>query len=523
MLATENGTLPGAKVGGIGDVIRDVPRALARLGHKVTVLIPGYQALSQLPGARVVQTLTVEFSSGLEALTLFCIDTPAEPEAVQHLVLEHPLFAACGAGKIYCHDADEPFATDAAKFALFCEGACHAIATGAIADVDLLHLHDWHTALVLLLRQSHSGYHALQALPTVFTIHNLSLQGVRPFTDNWSSPGQWFPKLRYSRAQVADPAVAHCINLMRTGINLADQVHVVSPNYAQEILQPSQPQLGLIRGEGLEADLRKVNAAGKLHGILNGCEYPKTKVGSRPTRAQFAAAASTALDEWVGDRTTINASFFHAQQRLLTWAGNKHKDQAVVASVGRLTPQKVSLLQVEVSPGVHAIDALLRRLDKGVLIMLGSGDASNEQFMTQVMRRHRNFLFLCGYSEALGELLYRFCDLFLMPSSFEPCGISQMLAMRAGTPCLVHKVGGLADTVEHMVNGFTFGGADQHEQVEDMLSVFNDALVVHATKLPVWQTICRNAAAARFSWDTAVREYERLLYGGGVPADKSTE
>jgi starch synthase len=169
-------------------------------------------------------------------------------------------------------------------------------------------------------------------------------------------------------------------------------------------------------------------------------------------------------------------------------------------------------LRVEVTPGLTAIDALLQKLDRGFMIMLGSGDAACERFMCEVMRRHGNFLFLCGYSEELGDLLYRFCDLFLMPSSFEPCGISQMLAMRAGTPPLVHKVGGLADTVQHMTNGFTFEGGNSEEQAEDMLRVFEEILQLRSEKLPVWQGICGNAAAARFSWDVTVQEYESRLY-----------
>jgi starch synthase len=514
MVAAENGTLLGAKVGGIADVIRDVPRALARLGYQVTVLTPGYQALSLLPGARLLQTMTVEFASTLEPLSLFQVGTPQEPSGVRHLVLENPLFAACGAGRIYCHDTAEPFATDAAKFALFCQGVCHALVTGAVPQADILHLHDWHAALVLLLRQAHGGYHALQTIPAVYTIHNLSLQGVRPFTGSWSSPAQWFPTLKYSTTTIADPAVPHCINLMRTGINLADRVHVVSPTYAREILQPSVPADGLIRGEGLEADLREVAAAGRLHGILNGCEYPPVAAtaGKKPAKGKFIEAANAALAGWVGGRQQIEAAHFHSQQRLLQWAQRKTKDQCVVGSVGRLTPQKVALLQVATGPDTFAIDDLLRQLDKGMLVLLGSGDAACERFMLAAMQRHPNFLFLCGYSETLGELLYHFCDLFLMPSSFEPCGISQMLAMRAGTPCLVHQVGGLADTVQHMVNGFGFAGANQIQQVNNMLTVFGEALQLQTNKLPVWQALCRNAAAARFSWDDTVRDYKGLLY-----------
>lgn len=429
-------------------------------------------------------------------------------------MLEHPLFGACGAGRVYCHDADEPFATDASKFALFCHGVCCSLVTNAFGEFDVLHLHDWHAALVLLLRENFSPYQALQQFPAVYTVHNLQLQGVRPFAGNLSSPAHWFWGMRYARAPVVDPRYPDCINLMRTGINLADKVHVVSPTYAQEILQPSNPQLGLIRGEGLEADLRRIDKENKLFGILNGCDYHNFKASDKkPDKKQFIAVATAALEQWVRGRDQIDVTHFHALQRLMSWAQRKQKDQIVVGSVGRLTSQKVSLLQVETSLGVFAIDGLMQRLqDKGYLIVVGSGDPVCEKFLRDAMLRHDNLLFLCGYSEDLGDLVYRFCDLFLMPSTFEPCGISQMLAMRAGTPPLVHKVGGLADTVQHMANGFTFDGANSHEQVQNMLEVFEDVIQLKNDKVPVWQAICRNAAAAHFSWDLTVQEYEKNLY-----------
>src|SRR5688572_2704237 len=152
MVAAENGALAGAKVGGIGDVVRDVPFALARRGHTVTVITPGYQALSRLPGATYQRDLEVSFAGAGEILSMHVVAHDDCPPQVQYLVLEHPLFAACGTGRIYCHDDHEPFATDASKFALFCKAVCVALATGAIARTDVIHLHDWHAALVLLLR-----------------------------------------------------------------------------------------------------------------------------------------------------------------------------------------------------------------------------------------------------------------------------------------------------------------------------------------------------------------------------------
>jgi len=513
MVAAENAALPGAKVGGVADVVRDVPRALAQAGHEVTVLIPAYQQLSHLPQARLLHTLTVEFARALETLELHELRMPQEPAGVRLLTLDHPLFGACGAGQIYCHDLEEPFATDAVKFALFCQGVAYALASGALGSVDLIHAHDWHAATLLLLRRFHRAYGALRRLPTVFTIHNLSLQGIRPLRNSWSSPERWFADMKLDTALVADPRWPDCLNLMRAGINLADQVHVVSPTYAAEIIEPSDPAFGLVRGEGLQHDLARLSAQGRLHGILNGCEYPPELLGApTPGKVQLADQAEAALASWVGDRASIKASWFHAQRRLQAWRERAPPDGFVVSSVGRLTPQKIGLLMLELD-GKSVLDHLLEQLGDGLMLVLGSGDAACEQFMMEAMCRHDNLLFFCGYAEALGESLYRYGDLFLMPSVFEPCGISQMLAMRAGTPCLVHGVGGLADTVRHFDNGFVFKGGDSAAQGAALLAVFRQARQVYRDAPQQWQTLCRAAAAARFTWARAVQDYERQLYG----------
>lgn len=510
MVAAENGALPGGKVGGIGDVIRDVPRALSRAGHKVSVITPGYQALSKLPGAKLENSLTVEFCSSLERVELFRI-TPQDPDdQVEHWVVEYPLFAACGKGNIYCNDQWEPFATDAHKFALFCNSVCHAIITGAIARPDVIHLHDWHATPVLFLRAYR--YSDLQKIPTVYTVHNLSIQGVRPFRNNDSSLESWFSITDYDSDPIRDPVSADCVNLMRMGINMADKVHVVSPNYAREIRKPSNTETGYVGGEGLENDINQIHRHKKLFGILNGCEYPDRPV-KKPSKQQFIRLANKCLLDWVGDETYISTAYFFAQQRLMSWSSQRKKNQFVVASIGRLTNQKVSLLEYAMKPGVSNLELILDELGDNMLIMLGTGDQDLENFMSRIMARRKNFIFLRGYSDTLSEALYQICDLFLMPSSFEPCGISQMLAMRAGKPCLVHHVGGLADTVKDGKNGFSFDGKTLQSQSAHMLKALQKALWVHRENPGLWTQMCKAAAESRFTWDKSIRQYIETLYG----------
>ena len=147
-----------------------------------------------------------------------------------------------------------------------------------------------------------------------------------------------------------------------------------------------------------------------------------------------------------------------------------------------------------------------------VLIIVGSGDAKYEKQVRDIASASKNFVFLRGYSDLLAEALYKSGDLFLMPSSFEPCGISQMLSMRAGQPCVVHGVGGLKDTVHNGSNGFVFGGDSAVEQATNFVATVARALQVKLNYDDVWQDICKNAAAARFDWPTAAQQTIGKLY-----------
>jgi len=176
--------------------------------------------------------------------------------------------------------------------------------------------------------------------------------------------------------------------------------------------------------------------------------------------------------------------------------------------------QKVSLL-VEVLPdGRFALEHILDDLGSdGVVIILGSGESEYEDRVAAIAEQSPNLVFLCGYSESLAEPLYRSGDLFLMPSSFEPCGISQMLAMRRAQPCVVHGVGGLRDTVDDGRTGFVFEGESAQEQAENFVATVRHALSIKADDNSRWQDICIAAASERFSWGDAAQRTAGELYG----------
>jgi starch synthase len=514
MVAAENDAVPGGKVGGIGDVLRDVAPALAEKGTKVSVITPAYGAFMELPGAERLGSLHPRFSGQTERVDLYEVPGRQRNTGVQNLVLDHPQFSPCGAGRIYCDDPPaEPFATDATKFALFCAAVAELLREGALGSVDVVHLHDWHAALVAALIAHDAAFKPLRRLRCVFTIHNLALQGVRPFSGNASSFLSWFPDLGSAYRDLADPRWPDCINLMAVGIRLAHKVHAVSPTYSEEIQQQSTvASIGFHGGEGLEAELVTAQEQGRLVGILNGCEYPRDdSAAGAPTWTVLRTLMAQEILRWASQEPALPGVHFVASKRVENL--KPKRPCTLVTSVSRLTDQKVRLFCETVSDGRSTLEHLLEILhDKGVFVFLGSGDPALERRLAGVSARHDNFIFLRGYSDALAQALYAAGDLFLMPSSFEPCGIGQMLAMREGQPCLVHHVGGLRDTVTDDRTGFAFTGEGLREQANAFIARFEAVLEMRENDPRHYAAIGRAARNQRFEWSASVRRYMRELY-----------
>ncbi len=522
MVAAENDALPNAKVGGIGDVLRDIPRALSQKGCLVNVVMPSHGHLHQLQGARRASHFPVEFRNDVTDVTLYKIPAAStrfsnsSDEGVVYWVLHHPDFAPGGQPSIYCDDGPmQPFATDASKYALFSAACAQAILNQAFGQLDILHLHDWHAAMIAVLRAYAPHYQALQSIRTVYSIHNLSLQGVRPLQGDPSSLQEWFPSLNYDRLQICDPRAPHCINPMRAGIRLSDKVHAVSPTYAEEIQQPSRSAEFFYGGEGLEEDLTTAAREGRLLGILNGCEYPQDNSNAKTERGQLARVMGEVLLQWVARSIHVSSAHFLASDRLKRWEAAQQQG-LLVTSIGRITEQKVRLLHHKVNySGAYCsvLEHLLKRLDGlGTMILLGSGDGDYERFLQTLAGTYTNFIFLHGYSDALSHAIYTGGDLFLMPSSFEPCGISQMLSMRAGQPCLVHRVGGLTDTVVDGKTGFAFSGENGDEQGVNFIRRFEEVLELRRKTPKKYAAIGRAAAQVRFTWEHSAEQYVSHLY-----------
>lgn len=503
-ISAENDALSQCKAGGMGDVVRDVPLQIASKGHRVSTVVPSYGRLHK--NAKLIGEYTFQFR-GNPYTVQFYKATPKNPDnAINHFVIHHPELTEGNIAHIYQHDNDEPFKSDSNKFALFCTAVAHLIQQQCFGKLDVVHLHDWHTTLLLFLKEFHPDYQKLKTIRFVYSIHNLAIQGIRPLDGNASSLKAWFPELNINPFMVKDTRYQDCINLMGIGIRYADAVHTVSPTYKHDILLPSEPPF-FIGGEGLEYELQKAETDQRLFGILNGIYY-ESLIPEK--NAKFYDKTLHAIFDWLSDETKKYKSDFliHTGRKISTY--KMQKPSFIVASVARLTEQKFYFFKEFPEIFKNMLTDLKKA--KGIYMLLGTGDPAYEAFFREISYQHHNFVFINGQSEVVVQSLYNICNLYLMPSLFEPCGISQMLSMRCGNPCLAHNTGGLKDTIGHQINGFTFDGKTSYQKAYNMRKALQEILHIYFNCKDEWNEIKANAKASRFSWEDAVNDYYRYLY-----------
>ena len=510
MIASENDALKSGKVGGLGDVVRDLPAALAQLGFRITTIIPAYGFLHRENPSKQIGEILFPFAGEKQHAELWEVTLKSSREGIRHLVVEHPEIRG---EPIYSNDPPgHAFVRDATKYALFCSAVGQFLKT--IPDPFVLHLHDWHTGFLFLLRELHAEFTHLKKHKTVFTIHNLAIQGTRPMQGDHSSVEQWFPELFEARSWIIrwkdpnheDPSFTP----MAAGIQHADKVNTVSPTYAEEILRHSDHALGFFGGEGLESLLQRTRMEGRLFGILNGAEYPPDRT---PPKMRFPEMCDLIVREVTEAKKTKSDPLFDGilarMQKL-----RKSDPRLILTSVTRVVEQKIKILHENNSVGNNVMDEILIRLaaKNGIYLFIGTGTTDYEEKLIVTFHKHVNFVFLKLFSQAIAEALYANGNIFMMPSSFEPCGIGQMIAMRDGQPCVVHATGGLRDTVVDGVNGFQFAGETLIEKADNCITATERAMNMAVGNPTQWQSVCSKAREMRFTWEKSAKQYIEHLY-----------
>ncbi|ADV47935.1 glycogen/starch synthase [Cellulophaga sp. E16_2] len=503
-VAAENDAIPKCKAGGMGDVVRDVPRQISMRGDAAHVVVPAYSRLHE--NGEFLMNLNFQLRDQTYTAELYKVQPKKEFENLSHYVIHHPEIQPGDIAHIYHNDPTEPFYNDAVKYFIFCTAVAEAVNQNAFGHLDIVHLHDWHSSLLLFLRKYHPAFEKLKQLRFVYTIHNLAIQGIRPFGGNYSSIHNFFPEISIDYDNLRDYRYHDCINLMAVGVRLADAVHTVSPSYKEDILLPSNPP-DFIGGESLEIDLQNADREGRLFGILNGSNYNNIR---SVEKGRLYRNIIRALFGWLQEESKQYKYDFlaHTGEKIMDYV--EKKPAFIVSSVARLTEQK--FYYIKHSP--EAFVAILDKLEKvnGVFMLLGTGAPEYEEMFREISYKHKNFIFTNGQSEDLIDSIYLESDLYFMPSLFEPCGISQMLAMRNGHPCLVHYTGGLKDTVKHLKTGFTFDGKTTDDKIKNMVDSFDLVLDIFLNDKPQWNKIKLSAKKERFTWEKSVDEYYKFLY-----------
>ena len=504
-VAAENDAIPRCKAGGMGDVVRDVPRQIAERGDEAFVVTPSYSRLHYDNGTKISDVNFV-FRGVPHSGEIYEVPGKKSISGIRHFVIHHEDIKAGDIAHIYFNDPDQPFFTDANVFSLFCTAVAACIREEVFGKIDIIHLHDWHTSMLLFLREFNPRFEILKDIRIVYSIHNLAIQGIRPFSNNYSSVDSFFPDINYDREKLYDKRYPDCINLMAVGIRLADAVHTVSPSYMEDIQKPSEPP-HFIGGEGLEDDLRIADTENRLFGILNGANYSNiNKVESGILLRQCVRR----IFRWLQEEKKDYKSHYlaHTGEKITRW--QEKQPDFICTSVARLTEQKFYFFKED----PELLPALMYKLAEvnGVYILLGTGAPEYEDIFRKASYVHKNLIFINAQSESIIDMLYQESNLYLMPSQFEPCGISQMLAMRNGQPCLVHNTGGLKDTVHDGKTGFSFDGETIEEKTANFVQKFSEAVDLYFKDRKAWEKISSNAKKERFTWEKSVDEYYRDLY-----------
>lgn len=458
---------PLAKVGGLADVAGALPGALSKLGAEVRIAMPWYGSIDldkHGPANPVAQYDVSVFGR-------------TEPVQVSQVTLKNgtPVYLVgnltyFGRSAVYGEN------DDLERFVLF---------SRAVAELpekvgwmpDLVHCHDWHTALVPALwrRKRLSGHHST-ASASVLTIHNLGYQG---WFDDWFATRAG---LHDFLPPTTDPLRSKVYSLMGLGILAADEISTVSLTYAKEILTPEY-------GFNLETVLQRRQA--DLTGILNGIDYGEFNPSTDaliPARYDFDS-----IDEKARNKAALQAK---AGLGILPGA-------PLAGMVGRLADQKGLDLVAD------ALEPVLNQTDMQ-FVLLGSGEEKYRAALDRLALKYPGRICLFqGFNLPLAQLVYAGCDLFVMPSRYEPCGLGQLIALRYGTIPVVRQTGGLADSIQDCApdlsrgNGFVF----KEYSADNLVDALNRASQGYSNRKAAWRKLMVRAMKADFSWNVSARKY----------------
>lgn len=465
---------PFVKTGGLGDVAGSLPAALVRAGAEVIVMVPKYATIKDEYKAQMEHF--ADFYVSLGWRNEYCGLEKLERDGVTYMFIDNERY--------FARDYPYGFFDDGERFAFFSKAITESLQhLPAGFECDILHCNDWQTALApVFLREFYQGLPLYDRVKTVFSIHNVAFQG--QFSDTVMEDILGVAHIPAAASQLRCDACS--INYMLGALHYADAITTVSPTYANEIQTPEF-------GEGLDGVLRERSYA--LQGILNGIDV----AGFDPATDKRIAANYT-----VEDRSGKAVCKAKLQEEL---GLEVRDDRPLMVMVTRLTRQKGMDLVM------YALD---RILSGGVQVaVLGTGDRDYEDGLRYFQDKYPGTMAArIEFDPALSQRMYAAADMFLMPSKFEPCGLSQIIAMRYGTLPIVRETGGLKDTVQPYNEftgegtGFSFSNFNGDEMGD---AVFRAARLFW-DKRDAWNQLVTQAMSQDFSWTRSADKYLDLYF-----------
>jgi starch synthase len=462
---------PFAKTGGLADVAGSLPLAIASLGHEVRVVMPYYRQVgSHASNLKHVATFPVPLGTWEERCDV--LEGRMGRDCIVYFIKKD----------IY-YDRPELYRTartdypDNAERFIFFSRAVLELCRALDYRPDIIHCNDWQTGLIpLYLKTLYRGSEALHGTRTLFTVHNLGYQGIF-----W----HWDMRLTGLGWDVFTPEGIEFwgkVNFLKAGLVFSDIITTVSKTYSREIQTPEY-------GYGLEGVL--VNRSGDLSGIVNGIDYRTWN----PARDRSIAKTYSAL------RLTGKAICKKALHTLIRLPGS---NGPLIGMVTRLADQKGLDILTEALPEIMSLDVQL--------VILGTGNEKYQRILSNAARRYsKNMRVLLRYDDSLAKKLYAGCDMFLMPSRYEPCGLGQMMALRYGTVPVVRKTGGLSDTVADYKPKTGHGTGFQFEEYSAaaLIDGLRRALAVYRDRNK-WKRLIQNGMKQDFSWERSAKEYVKV-------------
>lgn len=462
---------PFAKTGGLADVAGSLPDALRQLNVDVRVILPGYRQVFEHGLREEPLWPGLHTWLGSQRLSFQVCKLTDENIAPIYVIDREDMFDR---PHLYAN-GDGDYYDNAERFIFFCRAVASLMHAWDFTP-HIVHCNDWHTGLIPLYMQLDP---ALRQVKSLFTVHNLGYSGL------FSSDKYALTGLDSSHYQPSGLEFYGKWSMLKAGLVYSRAVSTVSPTYAQEIQTTEY-------GKGLEGVLR--NRQASVSGILNGVDYRRWNPETDPV-----IPARYTPDDLSGKRTCKSALLrsCHLDERLIT--------HPLIGIVSRLDIQK----------GIDLIIPILRELTESLkagLVILGTGDETLQQSLQQAAKRCKgSFAFIQRFDDALARGILAGADMLLIPSRYEPCGLTQLYAMKYGTVPVVRATGGLNDTVSEVNlgsgegTGFTFTNADSAH----CLAAIQKAVGVYQTPT-IWSRIQSNCMSMDFSWDNAARNYVSL-------------